>query len=129
MAVDAEQDSRARRDGIGDVADDLIGHGLSDLPVPAAPEHDNWTLSHVWPGTHTTAVPTAGAVIRRRAMPPSTPSSRSAQATPRPGAEPVASAGSVTIRPTSAWHRAAAARRTRSAGTRQIGTAACRGRV
>lgn len=26
MAVDAEQDSRARRDGIGDVADDLIGH-------------------------------------------------------------------------------------------------------
>ena len=41
MAVDAEQDSRARRDGIGDVADDLIGHGLSDLPVPAAPEHDN----------------------------------------------------------------------------------------
>ena len=41
LAVDAEQDSRAGRDRIGDVADDLLGHGLSDLPVPAAPEHDH----------------------------------------------------------------------------------------
>jgi hypothetical protein len=38
---------------------------------------------------------------------------------PRPGAEPVASAGGVTIRPASAPHPAAAARRTRSAGMRR----------
>src|ERR1035438_99838 len=84
MAVDAEQDSRARRDGIGDVADDLIGHGLSDLPVPAAPEHNNWTLSHVWPGTHTTAARTARAVIRgwsrRRGPAPAAPPAGRARA-------------------------------------------------
>src|SRR6266496_4148839 len=41
LAVDAEQDRRAGRDRIGDVAGDLLGHELSDLRVPAAAEHDH----------------------------------------------------------------------------------------
>src|SRR6185437_16467165 len=40
LAVDAEQDGRPRSDWIGDVADDFLRHEVSDLPVPAAPEHD-----------------------------------------------------------------------------------------
>ncbi len=51
-------------------------------------------------------------------VPAPTTSTRRPVSRPRPGAEPVASAGSVTIAPTSARHPAAAARRTRSAGTR-----------
>jgi hypothetical protein len=41
LAVDAEQDSRIRCDRVRDVADGLLRHELSDLPVPAAPEYDH----------------------------------------------------------------------------------------